>query len=347
MHDAGCCHSCRRAGHPDAIQKQKILHEVGGRPMVRHTFLAAEAVADLPPVLVIAPGETGVPDLIGEAADYVVQAEPMGTGHAAQQAASLLRGKADQVLVTYADMPLLRMETIARMAEHQRETGAAIVMLTVTGEPDSTFGRVVRDDNSRVTEIVEVAEARRRPDSEQLLAIPELNAGVYCFDGPWLWDNIQDLPLRQARRGQEYYLTDMVGLAVAQGYLVEAIALDDPEEGLGAGTRAEMVAVEQVFRRRTARHWLAHGVTLIDPSSTYLDMDVVVGQDTVIWPNTYLQGQTVIGEDCVIGPLAIVRDAVIGRGCRVEQAVVEGVTLPDETTIPPFSHLTPADNGSD
>ena len=316
-------------------RKQKILHEVGGRPMVLHAFLAAAAVADRPPVLVIGPGETGVPALLGDRAEYVVQPEALGTGHATRMAAGVLRGRADQVIVAYADMPLLRAETLRRLAETQRAAGAAVALLSVPGLPESTFGRIVRDDAGGVVEIVEVAEARRRPDAAALLAIGELNAGVYCFDGDWLWANIDRLPVRQARRGQEYYLTDMVELAVAAGRPVAAVMADDPDEGLGAGTRAEMVAVERAFRRRVNAHWLAHGVTLVEPDATYIGPDVAIGQDTIIWPNTFLQGQTTIGEGCTIGPNAIVRDAQVGRGCHVEQVLLDGRRVPDGATVRP------------
>lgn len=318
-------------------RKQKILHEVGGRPMVLHAFLAAASVAGLPPVLVVGPGETGVRELIGDRATYVVQPEPLGTGHATQVAAAALRGRADQVIVTYGDMPLLRPETMCQLADAQRESGAAVALLTVQGEPESPFGRVVRDEQGRVREIVEVAEARRRPDADALLAIRELNAGVYCFDGDWLWANIGDLPVRQARRGNEYYLTDMVEMAVGQGRPVAAVMANDPDEGLGAGTRAEMVAVERAFRCRVNGHWLAHGVTLVEPDATWIGPDVTIGSDTVIWPNTFLQGRTAIGEACVIGPNAIVRDSRIGRGCRVEQVLLEGQHVPDNTTIRPHT----------
>lgn len=321
-------------------KKQKILHEVGGRSMVEHAFRAAESIADLSPVLVVAPGDSAVPALLGDAATYVTQPEPLGTGHATRQAAEVLNNKSEQVLVTYADMPLLRSATMARLAERQRETGAAVVMLVVTGDETSTFGRLVRDDNGQVVEIVEVAEARRRPNCNELLAITELNAGVYCFDSPWLWANIDKLPERQARGGREFYLTDMIELAVQQGRLVETVTLADPVEGLGAGTRAELVAVEAAFRQRTADYWLNHGVTLIDPATTYIDSDVAIGADTVIWPNTYLQGTTSIGEDCIIGPMVIVRNTTIGNGCRVEHVVVENAAVPDGATLRASSRLS-------
>lgn len=323
-------------------RKQKILHEVGGRPMVLHAFLAAEAAADLPPVLVVGPDETGVRDLIGDRATYVVQPEALGTGHATRMAADVLRGRqADQVIVTYGDMPLLRAETMCRLVDAQRASGAAVVLLSVPGEPSSSFGRVLRNEAGQVREIVEVAEARRRPDADRLLARRELNAGVYCFDGDWLWANIGDLPLRQARRGPEYYLTDLVGMAVGQGRVVAAVMSEDPDEGLGAGTRAEMVVVERAFRRRINAHWLDNGVTLVEPDAAYIGPDVVIGRDTVIWPNTFLQGRTTIGEDCVIGPNAIVRDATVGDRCRIEQLMIEGIAVPDDTTARPGEWRTP------
>jgi bifunctional UDP-N-acetylglucosamine pyrophosphorylase/glucosamine-1-phosphate N-acetyltransferase len=238
-------------------RRQKILHEVGGQPMVSHVFESALKVADLPPLLVVGPGEDGVQELFGERASYVLQPEQLGTGHATMMAAPLLEGRSRQVLVTYADMPLLRADTMVDLAERQRVNGAAVVMLTVMGEPSSTFGRVVRGQAGQVVEIVEVAEARQRPEAQTLLAILEHNAGVYCFDADWLWQNLPDLPLRQARGGQEYYLTDLVGLAVSQDQPVEAQVVEDADECLGAGTRAEPDGVHRSGHGDLAQYLLA------------------------------------------------------------------------------------------
>lgn len=329
------------AGHGTRMnsKKQKILHEVGGQPMVVHVFEEAESVADLPPVLVIAPGETAIPALFGQRAEYVEQADQMGTGHATKMVIPALQGRCKQVLVTYADMPLLRAETMQRLVRRQAESGAVVVMLTILKEPPSSYGRVVRDQGDRIQEIVEVAEAQQRADSDTLLAIRELNMGLYCFDAEWLWQYLPALPLRQSRDGQEYYLTDTIGLAVQQGQLVEAIMLQDRDECLGAGTREEMILVEKAFRRRANARWLASGVTIVDPESTYIDQKVSIGQDTIIWPNSYIQGETVIGRDCVIGPSAVLRDARIGNNCRIEFSVIEVASIEDGTIMKPFSHL--------
>jgi bifunctional UDP-N-acetylglucosamine pyrophosphorylase/glucosamine-1-phosphate N-acetyltransferase len=318
-------------------KKQKILHEVGGKPMVQHVFDTAVSLTPIPPVLIIGKGGDHVQQLFGDQAQYAMQAEQLGTGHATQMAKPLLMAQADQLIVTYADMPLLQAATLQKLADLQAETGTAVAMLSVIGSPDSTFGRVVRDENGRVMEILEVAEAKRRPNAAALLAISEQNAGVYCFAADWLWQNIDKLPLRQARSGPEYYLTDMIALAVEENRGVAAMATDDPDECLGAGTRAEMVVVEKTFRRRANNRWLAQGVTIVDPDSTYIDPDVTLGQDTVIWPNSYLQGQTAVGQDCIIGPNTILRNAAIGNGCRIEQAVVENGVIAPGTAVAPFS----------
>jgi len=320
-------------------KKQKILHDVGGRPMVAHIFEAADQVATVPPLLVVGPGEEGMRELFGERASYVTQPEQLGTGHATMMAGSILEGRSDQVLVAYGDMPLLRSETMRQLSEKQSSSGAAVAMLSVMGEANSSFGRIVRDQDGHVVEIVEVAEAKRRSDPERWLSILELNAGVYCFDGPWLWQNIRNLPLQQARSGQEYYLTDMVGLAVEQSRLVETIVVEDAAECLGAGTRAELVAVEKAFRQRANDYWLANGVTLVDPTHIYLDQTITIGQDTIIWPGTYLQGHTIIGRDCMLGPNTIIRDSQVGDGCHIELSVVERSVVEPGTILQPFSHL--------
>ncbi len=321
-------------------KRQKILHEVGGKPMVQHVVDAAQLVSALQPVLVVGKGSAGVRELFGDSADYVIQAEQLGTGHATAMAKDVLQGRASQVIVLAGDMPLIRAATLEKLAVIQREKAAAVVILAVEEGKESSFGRIVRNEQGNVVEICEVAQAKRRPNADDLLAIREQNSAIYCFDGDFLWSNIDNLPLRQARSGQEYYLTDMVEIAVKQGLLVDATLAEDATERLGAGTRAELVAVERAFRQRANEHWLSHGVTIIAPDQTYIDQTVQIGKDTIIWPNTFIQGNTVIGENCVVGPNAVVRSAEIGNRCIIEQAVVENAMVAPSSKVEPFSHIT-------
>lgn len=301
---------------------QKILHEVGGKPMVQHVFETAVAISDIKPTMVVSYDEKGVQKLLGDRAVYVEQIEKLGTGHATMVAKPSVESQTSQVIVMYGDMPLLRPETLKVLIRKQVETNAALSMLTVMGTAESSFGRVVRDESGGAVEIVEVAEAKRRPNPAQWLNVLELNVGVYCFNADFLWQNIDKLPQRKARNGVEYYLTDMIETAVQQNKRVEVVTIEDADECLGAGTRTELIDVERAFRKRTNLYWLNNGVTLVDPATVYIDQGVTIGQDTIIWPNTFLQGKTIIGEDCVIGPNAIVRDTTVADGCIIEQAKV-------------------------
>ncbi len=329
------------AGHGTRMNsnKNKVLHEIGGRPMVAHIFESALTASNYPPLVVVSPADQEIRNLLGDKARFAVQQRQMGTGHATMMAKPELQGKCDQVLVIYADMPLLRPETMIQLAKEQEDSGAAIVMLTVIGDVSSSFGRVLRDANGEVAEIVEVAEAKQRPDGDELLQIRELNAGVYCFASDWLWQNLDRLPLRQARTNEEYYLTDMVGIAAGDGKTVKGIVVQDTDECLGAGTRQELALVEKALRARVNKQWMASGVTMIDPDTIYIETTVSLGRDSVIWPNTHILGASIVGDGCIIGPNTVIRDAHIGEGCHIPQSTIERVSVEDGIVVEPYSHL--------
>ncbi|MBN1180021.1 MAG: bifunctional UDP-N-acetylglucosamine diphosphorylase/glucosamine-1-phosphate N-acetyltransferase GlmU, partial [Anaerolineae bacterium] len=310
----------------------KVLHPLSGQPMVRHAVDAARNVSGRPPVLVVGHGAEAVREVVGERAVYVEQTEQRGTGHAVLQARDALRGQSDLILVTYADMPLLREETLRQLVERQHDNPGPITMLTLKSATSRGFGRVVRNAAGAVLEIVE--EAVATPEQR---AIDELNAGVYCFDAAWLWDNVAHIPLSLPKA--EYYLTDLVGMAVAQGRPVAAIVADDPAETLGINTRVHLAEAEAVLRQRINRRWMEAGVTMVDPATTYVEAAVTIGQDTLIWPNTTLRGKTTIGERCQIGPNAVVEDSTIGDGCRVFASVIEQAVMETGSDVGPFSHL--------
>ena len=309
----------------------KVLHAVCGQPMVYYAIQSARAASTETPVVIVGHRAEAVREFLGETARCVVQDPQLGTGHAVQQAEAMLKGKTDLVLVTYADMPLLRAATLSRLAETQRANPGPLTLLTVSADDARGFGRVVRDADGRVQAIVEEAAA-----TPEQLKIKELNVGAYCFSAGWLWDALHRLPL--SKKG-EYYLTDTVALAVEAGLPVQAVVTDDPVETIGINTRVHLAEAETAMRQRiNAAHMLA-GVTMIEPQTTYIEAGVTIGRDTVLWPNSYLQGGTRIGENCEIGPNCIIRDTVIGNDCLVLASVLEGALLEDDVDIGPFAHL--------
>ncbi len=309
----------------------KVLHPLAGRPLIHYAIDAAASASGAQPVLVVGHGAADVRAAVGDRADYVEQAEQLGTGHAVLQGRALLAGRADDVLVTYGDMPLLRAETVRALIERRQATGAAIALLTIDAPELVDFGRVLRAADGGVRAVVELAQA-----TPEQVALPERNVGAYCFDGAWLWEALTRLPL--SPKG-EYYLTDAVALAVADGRRVEAVKTRDSAETLGINTRAQLAQAETALRERVNAAWMIAGVTLIDPATTYIAPTVTIGPDTVIAPNTHLQGSTIIGAECEIGPNSVIVDTVIGDRCVVRQSLLESAWLAEDVDVGPFAHL--------
>jgi bifunctional UDP-N-acetylglucosamine pyrophosphorylase/glucosamine-1-phosphate N-acetyltransferase len=309
----------------------KVLHPLAGKPMVQYAVETAAELAPGKPLLVVGNGAGQVRRAVGDQAIYVEQREQLGTGHALLQARPLLEGQSEMITVWYADMPLLYADTLRRLTELQADGKGPITMLTVEADDPMGFGRILRDEAGQVVGIVEEAVA-----TEEQKAIKELNCGVYCFDGAWLWPHLTQLPL--SPKG-EYYLTDIVAMAVAEGQSVEALKISDVTEVLGINDRTHLAQAEAAMRQRINQKWMREGVTLLAPALTFIDATVEIGQDTVIYPNTYLEGATAIGRQCRLGPNTIVRDSTIGDGCTVEASVVEGAVLEEGVDVGPFSHL--------
>lgn len=309
----------------------KVLHPVAGKPMIWYALNAVEGLVDQTPVLVVGHGADAVKAAVGDSAVYVLQPEQLGTGHAVLMAKPQLEGNADLILVTYGDMPLLRDETLQKLIQLHKQSGGPVTITSFIGDEARGFGRVVRAESGHVTAIVEQADA-----TQEQLAIREYNVGAYCFSSDWLWSALGEIPV--SPKG-EYYLTDLVELAVAAGYVLESLVLADPEEAIGLNTRVHLAEAEKVMRKRINKDWMLAGVTIIDPATTYIDADVRIGGDSVILPNTHLCGQTVIGEACEIGPDSILIDTQIGDHVQVLASVLEGAQVADHVTMGPYSHL--------
>jgi bifunctional UDP-N-acetylglucosamine pyrophosphorylase/glucosamine-1-phosphate N-acetyltransferase len=310
----------------------KVLHSLCGKPMVWHVLQALKVATTETPVVIVGHGAQEVTNYLGDAAECALQESQLGTAHAAMQAEPILRGKTDLVLVTYADMPLLRGETFQRLVETQRLNSGPFSLLTVIADDPRGFGRIVRTVDGTVEAIVE--EYVATPEQRE---IKELNVGAYCFKADWLWDALHRIE-KNPKKG-EYYLTDIVELAVRDNLPVQAVVHDDFIETIGINTRVHLSEAEAALRTRINREHMLNGVSMMDPASTYIDAGVKIGRDSTILPNKYIHGNTMIGEGNIIGPNAMIRDTTIGNGCKILASVLEGAILEDDVDMGPFARL--------
>jgi len=309
----------------------KVLHPILGKPMIHYSIDAVKRVTGHRSYTIIGFGGQLIRQQLGDATEYIIQDPQLGTGHALQTAAAALQGEADFILVTLADMPLIRQETMQAIVDAHAKGVGPITMLTVRTRDARGFGRVLRNPEGKVLAIVEEAQA-----SKEQLQIEELNTSVYCFTASWLWQALDRIPM--SPKG-EYYLTDLVEIAVAGGLQVQTVTLADPVEAIGINSRDHLAEVIQWMRKRINLDWMLSGVTIIDPDSTYIEGDVKIGMDSVIWPNTYLTGKSVIGEGCQVGPNAVLRNSQLGSRSKVVMSVLEEANVEEEVDIGPFAHL--------
>ena len=318
-------------------KKHKVLHELVGKPLIWHALQTLIGISDLPPVVVVGQSadevKAAVSSAFGSGVQFSFQAEQLGTGHAVQSAQNLLEGQSDLVVVTLADMPLLSEQTISSIVKHHIETRAVLTMTSVVGDVPRGFGRVLRAADGRVVGIIEEAVA-----SPQQLKIREYNISAYCFSADWLWQNLSLIPI--SPKG-EYYLTDLVSMAVSQGQRVESLIWDDPIEGLGINNRVDLADCELALRQRiNTRHMLA-GVSMDDPTSILIEPEVEIAPDATILQGSRLCGTTKIGTDSIIGPYTTLIDTTVGEACRLLQSVSKGATIGNHVSMGPFCHLRP------
>jgi len=312
----------------------KVLHPVCGKPMVQHVVdtMASMQVEDI--VVVVGHGADAVRAKLGEGVAYAIQEEQLGTAHAVQQAAPFLRDKEGTTFLLYGDVPLLSAETLSALLTYHEEQQAAATVLTAVLSDPTGYGRIVRDEAGEVLRIVEHKDAA--PEER---AIREINTGIYCFDNRKLWEALAHVKNDNAQG--EYYVTDVVGILRDAGEKVAAFEAADPDETMGVNDRVQLSEAEAYMRRRIAVGHMRKGVTILDPSSTYIEADVTIAADTVIHPGTFLRGRTTIGADCVIGPQADLTNVEVGDGVSLIYAVMVDARVEQESTIGPFAYVRP------
>jgi bifunctional UDP-N-acetylglucosamine pyrophosphorylase/glucosamine-1-phosphate N-acetyltransferase len=321
-------------------RRAKVLHELGGRPMLTYPLAA---VAGLGPERVavvvghqadgvrrVAEGVPGLGNL-----RTVLQAEQRGTGHAVACATDAFAGFAGDVLIVYGDVPRIRTATLRRLVEAHREAGAALSLLTVCFADPTGYGRIVRASDGGIGGIVEEKDAT---PAER--AITEINPGFYCVDAAILFRLLGRLEPKNAQG--ELYLTDLVHLARGEGRRVLAVRVDDRSDFAGVNTRAELAEMEAALTRQRVEHWMAQGVTFEDPASAWIGPDVTIGADTVVGPNVILRGATRIGEGCRLEGTDNLVDTVVGNRVRIRFACdAEGARIGDDAIVGPFARLRP------
>lgn len=310
--------------------RAKALHELGGLPLAMHVVRAVERAGLGTPWVVVGYQAERVEETLEGSAEFVRQPEMRGTGNAVYQVLGEIPDDIDNILVLYADCPLVPPELLEDLlARHEAESNAVTLVSTLMADPTG-YGRVVRGPSGAVDAIIEHKEA-----DEKTRLIQEINSGI----GVWRVDGLRQLLADLPLHGDEQYLTDAVAVLKRRGEGIGALVWHASYQVMGINTRRELAEAEQRLRQQTLERLYDEGVTIVDPATTYIDADVEVGQDTVIYPMTFLKGHTRIGRDCHVGPMATIVNSRLGDGVVIEQSVVEQSVISSTARVGPFSRL--------
>ena len=312
----------------------KVLHGVGGKPMLRHVLDASREAGASRTIVVVGFGGDQVAAAMGAGAEYVTQAEQLGTGHALLQTQETLRGFTGTVLLLCGDTPLLRVATLQSLCLSHRQSAAAATVLTAVLPDPAGYGRILRDIDGGVCGIVE-----QKDSTPAQLNIDEINTGIYCFEAGPLFAALDGLSCNNAQK--EYYLTDVLSILAQSGQKVGAVQVTDFQETLGINSRVQLAEAETILRRRKLTELMESGVTVMDPASTFVDTGVAIGRDTILYPFTWIEGDTVIGEACQIGPNTRIADSVLGDSVTLHFSYAHECKIGDGVTVGPYAHLRP------
>ena len=314
----------------------KVLHSLGGKALYLHVLETAKRLDPAAVAIVVGHAARTVQEACPvRDINWAVQEEQLGTGHAVLCAHDKFRGFNGDILILSGDVPLIEEQTLRMMIEHQRSSRADLSFLTAQLDNPKGYGRILRNAQGAIAGIVEEKDA-----TDEQRQISEINTGIYVVSSPFLFDALA--AVRNHNQQKEYYLTDIVAIALRQGKEVEAVHVDDVRETLGINSREDLAKMEKNLRDKINQKWMLAGVTLQDPDTTYIEETVRIGQDTVIGPNTHLKGKTVIGERCQIDGTAFLTDMEIGDEVLLKFSVVmTGSRIDRGAIIGPFAHLRP------
>ena len=311
----------------------KVLHKVSGKEMVNHLIdtLRKGNVEDIN-VIVGKGAELVKENTKARNVSYSLQEEQLGTGHAVKCARDFLKNKKGTVAVFNGDAPLIKEETIEELFKVHKESGNSATILTSILNDASGYGRVIRNEN----EVLKIVE--HKDCNEEEIKVREINSGMYCFEIESLVECLNNLSNHNSQG--EYYLTDVIGMMKEKNEKVGALVINY-EETLGVNSRAQLAEVEAILRKRINNKHLENGVTIIDPNTTYIGIDVEIGQDTIIYPGNVIEGNTVIGKNCMLYPNSRINNSFIGEGVEIQSSVILESEVGSNTTVGPFAYIRP------
>lgn len=319
-------------------KRAKVLHELGGSPLIAYVVRTVQALQPRSIVTVVGyqaeEVERAVLAEAGELASFVVQEQQRGTGDAVESARKVLENSDSLVLALYGDVPMIRVDTLRKLIQHHNQTGAACSILSVRLENPTGYGRIIRDHNGEFRKIVEQRDA-----SDEERQVREINSGIYCFESRALFDALRKVEPKNEQG--EYYLTDVAEIILADGGTVSVYVGSDAHEVSGINTRAELAEFENRMRRSAIRRLMIEsGVTFIDPSHAYISAQAEIGRDTIIYPNVTIEGKTIIGEGCVIRSGARITNSRLGDAVTIkDHSIIVDSEIASNCAVGPFAHL--------
>lgn len=314
--------------------RAKVLHTVCGTPMVLLVYRAVAGL-ELDETLVVVgqDAERSRAVMNGLPVQFVMQTDQLGTGHAVMAASEAIARLEGDIVVVFGDTPRIKTETLKKLVEHHRQSGAALTLLTANMPDPFGYGRILRVPDGRIRGIVEETDAT--PEQRK---ITEVNPGFYCFQIPQLVASLKRLTNENAQH--EYYITDLIEIEYSQGFRIETVAHDDFEELRGINSRRELAEMSALLRRKKNLELMASGVTLVDPDRTYIDLDVSIEKDVTIYPMVTLEGKTRIGEGSVIHSGSRVANSTIGpRVTVLNSCLITDAVIGKGTSTGPYAHL--------
>lgn len=339
VHSSSFCGVVLAAGKGVRMKsrKPKILHEVLGVPMVAHVVRVLEVLGAEKNYVVVSPGDhDAVREVLGEKVNLIIQREQFGTGHALLQTEKALSGYNGVLLVLYGDTPLVTQELLQGLLSHHRKEKAQATVLTAELSNPTGYGRVVRK-RQQFQSVVEERDA-----TEEEKRITEINTGMYCMESPLIFRHLPSLTQDNAQN--ECYLPPVLEYLVSHGYKVSTYKTNTPDLILGVNTRQELALVTQRMAERIRNYHMLQGVTLLDPASTFIEPDVVIGEDTVILPNTSLGRGTRIGRDCRVGPSTCLVNTIVEDSAVIQFTVADNAVIGSGSSVGPFAYLRPSSN---